>query len=133
MSRSLLFSFIFIVFFESFSGVLNAQERTFTSLMKISNLPRPGDTLIKQQVDYIDPGIAGTNILWDFRSVHPVNDYYIVSYRSIFPDSCSIGGFEHGTIYSYILNMEEQSRCVQTITWLAMILSFIWLIFPANR
>lgn len=51
MSRSLLFSFIFIVFFESFSGVLNAQERTFTSLMKISNLPRPGDTLIKQQVD----------------------------------------------------------------------------------
>ncbi len=87
-----------------FPPFLNAQEKSLTTILKINNLPRPGDTLIKQQVDYIDPGISGTNIIWDFRSVNPVNDHYYLHYLTGSSDPLLINGIEHGTVYSYLIS-----------------------------
>lgn len=104
MSRYLFIQLLCILIFLFRTDFIRAQRNPFTELMKVANMPRSGDSLVKQQVDYIDPGMAGTNIIWDFRKVNPVNDYYIVSYRTATTDSCIIGGLEHGTNYSYLLN-----------------------------
>jgi len=103
MSRYLFIQLVCILIFLSQTDYIQAQRNPFTELMKVTNLPRAGDSLVKQQVDYIDPGMAGTNITWDFRKVDPVNDYYNLRYRIISPDSAMILGIEHGTIYSYML------------------------------
>lgn len=44
------------------------------------NTPRPGDVIIKQQVEYKDPGRAGENVVWDFGQLREIND----SYRQIY-------------------------------------------------
>jgi len=44
------------------------------------NLPRAGDVIIKQQVEYKDPGRSGENVLWDFGELKAVNDEYALSY-----------------------------------------------------
>jgi len=46
------------------------------------NLPRSGDVILKQQVEYKDPGRAGENVIWNFGSLQSVNDEYRVTYRS---------------------------------------------------
>ena len=103
MSRYLSIRLICILIFLFQTEFIQAQRNPFTELILATNLPRAGDSLVKQQVDYIDPGIAGTNITWDFRKVNPVNDYYNLRYRIISPDSAEIEGIEHATIYSYML------------------------------
>ena len=103
MSRYLFIRLICILIFLFQTGFIQAQRNPFTELIRITNLPRAGDSLVKQQVDYIDPGIAGTNITWDFRKVNPVNDYYNILYRITTPDSIRMAGIEHGTIYSFMV------------------------------
>ncbi len=103
MSRYLFIQLLCILISLFQTDFIRAQRNPFTELMKVANMPRSGDSLVKQQVDYIDPGIAGTNITWDFRKVNPVNDYYNLRYRIISPDSVKIEGIEHGTIYSYVV------------------------------
>lgn len=44
------------------------------------NSPRAGDIIIKQQVEYKDPGRSGYNVVWDFSQLLPVNDEYSVEY-----------------------------------------------------
>ena len=44
------------------------------------NRIRPGDRLVKYQVEYKDPGPAGENILWDFSKLKTVNENYTVTY-----------------------------------------------------
>ena len=103
MSRNLIIRFICILIFLSQTDFIQAQTNHFTELIKITNLPRAGDSLVKQQVDFIDPGVAGTNITWDFRRVNPVNEYYNIRYLTTTPDSSRMAGIEHGTIYSYVV------------------------------
>ena len=103
MSRYLFIRLICILVFLFQTDFIQAQRNPFTELIRITNLPRAGDSLVKQQVDYIDPGMAGTNITWDFRKVNPVNDYYNIRYRITTPDSIKMAGIEHGTIYSYMV------------------------------
>jgi hypothetical protein len=77
------------------------QPNDVVALNKVINLPHAGDSIYKQQVDYIDPGISGTKIIWDFRSVRPVNDYYQLIYQALTPDTSQIAGIEYGTVYRY--------------------------------
>jgi len=82
---------------------IQAQPKSVVSLNKLINLPHVGDSIVKQQVDYIDPGIPGKNIDWDFRSVKPVNEFYNLRYQSSPDDSLQLTGIEHGTVYRYLL------------------------------
>lgn len=81
---------------------------------------RPGDTIIKQQVEYVDPGEAGNAQLWDFSNLKTINQSYTLSYSipPLLGDSLYImGGYsfkkkdvredelivgtEHHTMYYY--------------------------------
>lgn len=84
------------------------------------NRIRIGDEIIKQQVEYIDPGTSGSNCVWDFRQLKTINDEYTLSYRPapLKDDSLYIMGYdtflkkdigsdelivgvEHNTMYYY--------------------------------
>lgn len=44
------------------------------------NRIRPGDKLVKYQVEYKDPGASGEDVLWDFSKLKTVNENYPVAY-----------------------------------------------------
>jgi hypothetical protein len=79
------------------SPALSGQQQSLSKL----NLPHAGDSIIKQQVEFVDPGASGRDITWDFRTVHPVNDSYNLRYRAITADTLQIAGIEHRTVYRY--------------------------------
>lgn len=104
------------VFVLPVSGQLNSSH----------NHLRSGDVLIKQQVEFIDPGSAGVNQLWDFSRVKTINDEYTLSYdlpplerdsvyilgnRRIHKKDVSteelIVGTEHNTMYYYQLSNDS--------------------------
>lgn len=87
---------------------------------------RLGDKIIKQQVEYKEPGEAGINKLWDFSRLKTINDAYELTYSSppIQGDSLYmmgnnhfdvkktgtnelIVGTEHNTIYYYRLKNDS--------------------------
>jgi hypothetical protein len=80
---------------------MQAQNSKIAVLKKHRNLPHAGDSIIKQQVEFIDPGASGRNITWDFRSVHPVDDAYNLRYKLLTADTSRFAGIEHRTIYRY--------------------------------
>jgi hypothetical protein len=94
--KPLLLAFFLI----SLAGGLSAQQ-TPTVLHKHRNLPHVGDSIIKQQVLYVDPGVAGRDVTWDFSVTTPVNDSYNLLYKAITHDSLQIVGIEHRTAYRY--------------------------------
>lgn len=49
-------------------------------LNTLHNHYRPGDILVKQQVEYKEPGQAGANKLWDFSKLRTINDEYTLTY-----------------------------------------------------
>ncbi len=97
---------------------LSAQHKLESRL----NNFRAEDEIIKQQVDYKDPGRSGKNVLWDFSRLHPVNPEYSLTYMpplledettivmgkdtlwkaEVDPANLTIG-VEHGTMYYYQL------------------------------
>jgi hypothetical protein len=77
--------------------MLNAQP----SLQHLYNAPRVGDHIVKQQVEYKDPGRAGENVVWDFSYLELINDEYYLDYDSIL--GIYLTGTEHYTIYYHIL------------------------------
>ncbi len=99
-------------------GMLRAQH----SLERDLNLPRAGEEIIKQQVEYKNPGRIGENVLWDFGQLKSINDEYTLSYSEPVPlndsiyilglDTIAVGnlagdkllvGTEHHTMYYYYL------------------------------
>jgi len=113
-------SCFYITFFvlSSIPGILSAQHILQSEL----NLPRSGDEIIKQQVEYKDPGRSGANVLWDFGELKAVNDEYTLSYSEpvAIEDSMYVLGLdtilvkdltngsllmgvEHNTMYYYYL------------------------------
>lgn len=83
---------------------------------------RSGDVLIKQQVDFVDPGQEGSNKLWDFSKLKTINQEYTLSYamppiegdsvyimgdsryqKKDFDDNDLIVGTEHNTMYYFLL------------------------------
>lgn len=82
---------------------------------------RSGDELVKQQVEYKDPGREGQNVIWDFGKLQSINDEYTLSYSlpylssestyvmgkdtikvaDVNEDNQYIIGIEHNTMYYY--------------------------------
>lgn len=98
----------------------------FGQLTKTYNLPRGGDQIIKQQVDYKDPGRSGEEVVWDFSRLKAVNPEYKLTYRSPkavgdsiyllgkdtlsaknIPEGDLVVGMEHYTMYYYQLQGES--------------------------
>lgn len=42
--------------------------------------PRIGDEIIKQQIEYKNPGRSGEQVIWNFGDLKPVNSEYILNY-----------------------------------------------------
>ena len=66
------------------------------------NAIQPGDILVKQQVEFKDPGSSGTNLTWDMSMLQAVNEEYTLEY--FIPDSSrmdTVCGMEHNTRYYY--------------------------------
>lgn len=67
-----------------------------------TNKFRPGDIIIKQQVEYKEPGISGENLRWDFSHTNILNEkYQLVYYYPQENDTTLIAGYEHNTQYNY--------------------------------
>jgi hypothetical protein len=97
-------------------GILAAQHVLQSEL----NLPRMGDEIIKQQVEYKDPGRSGENVIWNFGQLQSINNEYSLVYSEpgligdsiyilgldtipaseIIPGDLWIGA-EHNTLYYY--------------------------------
>ncbi|MDR1714465.1 MAG: T9SS type A sorting domain-containing protein [Prevotella sp.] len=95
-------------------------------LNTLHNHFRPGDVLIKQQVEYVDPGNSGVNKIWSFSRLKTINEEYTLRYDSpplegdsIYilgdnrykkkdtKDNELIVGTEHNTMYSYHLTHDS--------------------------
>jgi len=66
------------------------------------NALRPSDRIVKQQVEYKDPGSSGRKLTWDFSMLSSVNEEYNLNY--FIPDSTQMDtlcGMEHHTRYYY--------------------------------
>lgn len=72
-----------------------------TFINKACNGMRPGDCLVKQQIEYKEPGPAGENVWWDFSKQQTINDRYRLNYYGV-ADSLIVGE-EHGTLYKYLV------------------------------
>ena len=68
--------YIIVLLLSGIPGMLSAQH----VLRRDLNLPRAGEEIIKQQVEYKNPGRAGENVLWDFGQLQSINDEYRLSY-----------------------------------------------------
>jgi hypothetical protein len=105
---------ILILFAVLLSLPCNAQ------LTRLHNAPRGGDEIIKQRVEYKDPGRDGENVIWDFGQLLSVDPEYTLTYYDIPPfndstylvlrDSIPVteimygdlmAGVEHYTAYYY--------------------------------
>jgi len=67
---------------------------------------RSGDKLVKQQIEYKDPGRRGENVIWNFSKLKTINDKYDVSYMEPVRksnDAMFITGVEHQTMYKYAI------------------------------
>ncbi|MDR2004122.1 MAG: T9SS type A sorting domain-containing protein [Prevotella sp.] len=110
---------IFLMLMSAFTGVLSVSGQLNTT----HNHFRPGDALIKQQVEFIDPGQPGANKVWDFSKLKTINGAYTLTYDlpplegdSIYilgdkrynkkntADEDLIVGTEHNTMYYYHLS-----------------------------
>lgn len=108
--KKLLLFFLFLSSVSFVSGQLTYQNNSI----------RNGDEIIKQQVEYKDPGRSGENVIWDFSGLKSVNPQYKLTYRSpnLINDSIYIMGRdtilkrnldinhlivgeEHSTLYYY--------------------------------
>jgi hypothetical protein len=90
---------IVVLWLLSIPGILSAQHILQPEL----NLPRPGDEIIKQQVEYKDPGRSGENVIWNFGALQSVNDEYSLVYSEPFliDDSLYIMGKETYRVTDY--------------------------------
>jgi len=89
---------IFLLYLNCFLQSVNAQS----SLNNERNAYRAADQLVKQQIEFKDPGSSGKSLNWDFSSVQPVNEEYTLNY--FIPDSTQMTlmcGLEHNTRYYF--------------------------------
>ncbi|HLP05931.1 MAG TPA: hypothetical protein VK152_10930, partial [Paludibacter sp.] len=66
-------------------AALSLQAQTSHTLTAERNTYRAADQLVKQQVEFKDPGPSGKDLHWDFSMVQPVNEDYTLDY--FIPDS----------------------------------------------
>lgn len=96
---------------------------------------RPEDRLVKQQVEYKDPGRSGEAVFWDFSELKMIDDSYELFYSSAKDDNDSIIiGREHRTLYKYH-TLGDSLFCLgyeNTTTMMNYIDSELVLAFPFN-
>lgn len=81
---------------------ISVMAQTAQKLTVERNAYRAADQIVKQQVQYKDPGSSGPNITWDFCNLDIENDAYSLNY--FIPDSSNMTrlcGVENGTHYYY--------------------------------
>lgn len=96
--KNFLFVLIMVFSLPLSHGQKNLQLKMY------ENSFQAGDKLIKQQVEYKDPGSSGRELSWDFSMTHEVNDEYELSY--FIPDSSKMDtlcGLEHNSRYYFQL------------------------------
>lgn len=76
------------------------------SLTAQRNDLRAGDVIIKQQLEFKDPGATGPQITWDFTQTNALNDKYQLIYFKPTVDTAIVVGREHQTEYSYLLKSD---------------------------
>lgn len=76
------------------------------------NAYRAADQLVKQQVEFKDPGSTGKGLYWDFSALQPINENYTLNY--FIPDSARMTrlcGQEHNTRY-YFRQQQDSLQAV---------------------
>lgn len=92
MRRNLLFVTLFFYTIAPSQNILKANLNGY----------RAGDIIIKQQMEYVSPGMGGKNTIWDFSKLGIVdNDYLLFYYQENDTSTTQIVGWEHQTRYSY--------------------------------
>lgn len=89
--------------FIAFLAITNLSAQNLHVLTTDRNTYRAGDQIVKQQVEFKDPGSSGKNLTWDFRMLQPINEEYSLNY--FIPDSTrmdTLCGLEHNTRYYYM-------------------------------
>ncbi len=88
--------------FITFLVTVGVQAQNSHSLTTCRNAYRATDALVKQQVEFKDPGSSGRNLHWDFSTLQPLNESYSLNYslRNA-ADTSTVSGVEHNTRYYY--------------------------------
>ncbi len=65
-------------------------------LTRRHNALRPGDQLVKQQIDYVEPGVSGKDKTWDLRHLELQGKEYLIEYSSpvLYNDSLYVMGLD---------------------------------------
>ena len=42
-----------------------------------ANMLQPGDSIVKEEVEYVYSGNSGKNVIWDFSNLTVENSYYL--------------------------------------------------------
>jgi hypothetical protein len=98
--------FIFICF-----ACLPMQAQHSQILSSERNAYRAADQIVKQQIEFKDPGSSGKEMNWDFSNIQLINEEYSLNY--FIPDSTMMTrlcGMEHNTRYYY----RQQHDSLQT-------------------
>jgi hypothetical protein len=85
-----------------FCAYLINQAQTSQKLTTDRNAYRAADHVVKQQVEFKDPGSSGRGLFWDFSMLQSINEEYELKY--FIPDSTNMTclcGIEHNTRYYY--------------------------------
>jgi hypothetical protein len=93
---------LFILSIACLTGTLSFAQHRLTSN---HNMMRPGDEILKLQVEYKHHGRSGENVLWDFGKLTPVNDEYTLKYTR--KRDSMIVGTEHRTMYRHKLSNDS--------------------------
>lgn len=92
--------FILIILLQLLFEVVNAQS--VHTLTYHKNKYRASDVIVKQQLKYIEPGMNGENLVWDFSDLELINEKYRIDYFSRDKsDSNFVSCYEHNTFYHY--------------------------------
>jgi len=83
---------------------LYAGAQSSFKLTSNRNYYRSGDKIIKQQVEFKDPGPSGKHITWDFSMLSSINEKYkLIYFNKTKGDTTRVVGHEHETTYRYQL------------------------------
>lgn len=97
-------TFLFLLIYLSGSCYLMyAQGKLDTE----ANMFRANDTIVKQQVEYKNPGKMGENVFWNFGKLKPVDEKYTIVYAEVSDTTTEISGTEHRTRYFYELQNDS--------------------------
>jgi len=100
------------LFFSTLLIILSLQAQNSQKLTTKRNAYLAADQLVKQQVEFKDPGSSGKGLNWDFSNIKTINEGYTLNY--FIPDSTTMTrlcGQEHNTRY-YFRQQQDSLQAV---------------------